>query len=387
MGDQLLGQPLDVHRLLAQGGQLGQGRRGVPGRQGVRHTEQVAAVGDAGHLPDHRLVDLAGDAGAGVQDGQRVPQSAVGQPGDQPRRPLGEGEALSPGHLGHPPGDVLRADAGEVVPLAAGTDGGRHLLDLGGGQDENDVGRRLLQGLQQGVEGRRGEHMHLVDDVHFVAAGAGGVGSLVPQVADVVHAVVGGGVHLHHVQNAAVVDAAADRALAAGVAVLRVQAVDRFGEDLGAGGLAGAAHAGEQIGVAHPAGGDLVFQGRHDGPLAHHILEPLGPPLAVKGTIHGPSLLPAEKHKNTDSAAGLSPALRSSAYECRLAETHRARRLRLLGSPPDLVHSGPVVQGPHPYAEPRSRRCPTWQASQQSCMLSVFYHILPRNARGRQVQQ
>ena len=47
--------------------------------------------------------------------------------------------------------------------------------------------------------------------------------------------------------------------------------------------------------------------------------------------------------------------MRSSAYECRLAETHHARRLRLLGSPPDLVHSGPVVQGPHPYAEPRSK--------------------------------
>ena len=81
MGDQLFGQTLDVHRLLAQGGQLGQGRRGVPGRQGVRHPEQIAPVGDAGHPPDHVLVDLAGDAGAGVQDGQGVPQSAVGQAG------------------------------------------------------------------------------------------------------------------------------------------------------------------------------------------------------------------------------------------------------------------------------------------------------------------
>ena len=47
--------------------------------------------------------------------------------------------------------------------------------------------------------------------------------------------------------------------------------------------------------------------------------------------------------------------MRSSAYGCRLTETHLARRLRLLGSPPDLVRSGPVVQGPHPYAEPRSK--------------------------------
>ena len=207
-----------------------------------------------------------------------------------------------------PPGDVLRADAGEVVPLAAGADGGRHLLDLGGGQNKDDVGGGLFQRLEQGVEGRRREHMHLVDDVHLVAAGAGGVGGLVPQVADVVDAVVGGGVHLDHVEDAAVVDAAADRAAAAGVAVCGVQAVDRLGEDLGAGGLAGAPHPGEQVGVAHPAGGHLIFQGRHDGPLAHHILKPLGPPLAVKGTIHGKASF-RQKHKKTDSAAGFCPRL------------------------------------------------------------------------------
>ena len=51
--------------------------------------------------------------------------------------------------------------------------------------------------------------------------------------------------------------------------------------------------------------------------------------------------------------------MRSSTYECRLTETHGTHRLRLLGSPPDLVHGGPIVQGPHPYVEPRSRRCPT----------------------------
>ena len=117
--------------------------------------------------------------------------------------------------------------------------------------------------------------------------GTGGVGGLVPQVADVVHTVVGRGVHLHHVEDAAVVDALADLALAAGVAVLRVQAVDRLGKNFGAGGLAGAAHAGKQIRMAHAPCGDLVFQGGHNGTLAHHILKPLGSPFAVKRTIHG----------------------------------------------------------------------------------------------------
>ena len=68
--------------------------------------------------------------------------------------------------------------------------------------------------------------------------------------------------------------------------------------------------------------------------------------------------------------------MRSSAYECRLAETHRARRLRLLGSPPDLVHSGPVVQGPHPYAEPRSKALSDLVA--HSLAVSICYFIIFR---------
>ena len=123
--------------------------------------------------------------------------------------------------------------------------------------------------------------MHLVDDIYLIMTGAGGVGCFITQITDIVHAVVGGRVHLHHVQNAAVVDAAADFARTAGVAVVWVQAVDRLGKNFGAGGLAGAAHAGKQIRMAHAPCGDLVFQGGHDGTLAHHILKPLGSPFAV----------------------------------------------------------------------------------------------------------
>ena len=306
MGDQLFGEALDVHRLLPQGRQLGQGRGGIPGCHRVRHPEQVAPVGDAGHLPHHPLVDVGGDAGAGVQDGQSIPQSPVGQPGDEGRGLVGEVQLLGGGHLGHPPRDVLGADAGEVVPLAPGPDGGGHLLDLGGGQDEDDVGGGLFQGFQQGVEGRRGEHVHLVDDVYLIGTAGGGVGGLVPQVPDVVHAVVGGGVHLHHVQDGAVVDAPADGAFPAGVAVLGMEAVHRLGEDLGAGGFAGAPHPGEQVGVAHTPGGHLVFQGRHGGPLAHHVLETLGAPFAVERSIHSHTS-PKSHIKKADSAAGEDP--------------------------------------------------------------------------------
>ena len=352
VGDQFLGQAFDVHRLPPQRGQLGQRLLPLPRRQSVRDSEQVAPVGDPRHPADQVGVDFGADARAGVQNREGVPEGAVRQAGNQRRRVGGQLQPLLPGDVAHPPGDVLGFDPGEVVPLAAGEDGGGHLLDLGGGQNEDDVGGRLLQRLEQGVEGRCGEHVYFVDDIYLIIAGAGGVGGFVPQVADIVHTVVGGGVHLHHVQNAAVVDAAADLAFAAGVALLGAETVDRLGKDFGAGGFAGAPDAGEQIGVAHPPGGDLMLQRGHHGPLAHHILKPLGPPLAIERTVHRSNLPPTKK---SGSAAGVSPALRNSAYGCRLAETHRAHLLRLLGSPPDLVRGGPVVQDPHPYAEPRSK--------------------------------
>ena len=307
VGDEFLGEALDVHRLLAQGGQLGQGAGGVPGGHRLRDPEQIAPVGDARHPADHVFVDVGGDAGAGVQDGQGIPQCAVGQTGDEGGGLVGEGQLFGGGHLGHPARNVLGTDAGEVIPLAPGPDGGGHLLDLGGGQNKDDVGRGFFQGFQQGVERRRGQHVHLVDDVYLISTAAGGVGGLVPQVPDIVHAVVGSGIHFHHVQDVAAVDAAADRTLTAGVAALGVEAVDGFGEDLGTGGFAGAADAGEQVRVAHTAGSHLIFQRGHDGALAHHVLEPLGPPFAVQRTIHSHTSRTVRIIKKADSAAGEVP--------------------------------------------------------------------------------
>ena len=177
-------------------------------------------------------------------------------------------------------------------------------MNLGGGQNEDHMTGRLLHDFQQRVERRNGEHVHLVDDIYLIGAGAGGIGGLIPQVADVVHAVVGGGVDLYHVQNGAVVDALADLADAAGIRAGFVLAVYCLGKNLGAGGLAGAPGTGEQIGMAHTAGGDLVFQGRHDALLAHHVLEGAGPPFAVKRPIHPavPSFLPVQKTDRPASA-------------------------------------------------------------------------------------
>ena len=91
--------------------------------------------------------------------------------------------------------------------------------------------------------------MHLVDDVHAVFGACRRKVRFLNQGADAVDAVVARRVDLHNVEDRPVVETAADRADAARVAVLRVQAVDGLGENLRAGRLAGSARTRKQVRV------------------------------------------------------------------------------------------------------------------------------------------
>ena len=247
---------------------------------------QAQRLGD-GVLVDHRR------AGALVKEGYGVPHAAVGQPREQRRALRRQGEALLFGYVAEPPGDDLRVQAAEAVALAAGKYRPRHLAQLRRGQDEHQMLRRLFQYLQQRVEGGGAQHVHLVDDVNALFHARGGKHGLLPQRADVLHAVVGGGVDLHHVEDAALVDAAAGGALAAGVAVHGVQAVDGLGQYLGAGGLARPARAHEKIGVRQPARGHLGLERFRYVFLPADLVKGARPVFAVKCLIDVAQVLPA----------------------------------------------------------------------------------------------
>ena len=79
------------------------------------------------------------------------------------------------------------------------------------------MGRRLLQGLQQGVEGLLGEHVHFIDDIDLVLALGRQILDLLPQVPDLVDAPVGGAVDFQDVQGGAVGDLPAHLAGVVGV--------------------------------------------------------------------------------------------------------------------------------------------------------------------------
>ena len=111
----------------------------------------------------------------------------------------------------------------------------------------------------------------------------------VGEVTDVVDAVVRRRVQLEQVEEPALGDGDAVLAHAARLPVgAEVQAVQRLGENPGGGRLAGAARAGEQIGVADPSLAHRVPQRRRHVVLADETAESLGAVLAVERLVRHP---------------------------------------------------------------------------------------------------
>ena len=161
---------------------------------------------------------------------------------------------------------VLASEA-EFELLGAGEDGDGDFVDVGGGEEENDVGGGFFEGLEEGVEGGFREHVDFVDDVDFVGAGGGGELGALEEVADVVDAGVGGGVDFDDVDIV--------------VFELVGEAVDFVGYDAGDGGFADAAGAGEEVGVGKLAGFDRGGEGDGDVVLADDAVKRQAPVLPI----------------------------------------------------------------------------------------------------------
>jgi hypothetical protein len=127
--------------------------------------------------------------------------------------------------------------------------------------------------------------VHLVDDEDLELPLRRGVGDRVPQVADLLDAVVGGAVDLDHVQVAALADGD-DRGIRGVEVGLRAAgAVERLGEDARQRGLAGAPGADQQVGVGDAAAGDRVLERAHHMVLADDVIERLRPPFSSEDLI------------------------------------------------------------------------------------------------------
>ena len=128
--------------------------------------------------------------------------------------------------------------------------------------------------------------MYLVDDVNALFDGGRSVNDLVEDGADVIDLVVRCRVHLENVGRSAVEDSAAGRALTARVAVSRILAVHRAGEDLRAGRLTRSARSAEKVGMAKKTALGLIFQNIGNMLLTADGIEIRRSPFSIKSLMH-----------------------------------------------------------------------------------------------------
>ena len=246
-----------------------------------------------------------------------VAKTPVGGPGDQPERVGLGGERAARRRLAsvlveearERGGQLVGPDRAEVEALAAGEDGGGKLPCLGGGEDEDDVGRRLLEGLEEGVERRLREHVDLVDDVDLAAAPGGRVPGVLAKRPHLVDAAIAGPVDLDDVERAPrdhlaarLAGGARRRAGAAGSL-----AVEPHGQKPRRRRLADPSGAGEEVGVGDPLAREGVLQGPYDGVLPHDRVEGRGPPPPRHHLVTHAALprgLSANRGRGASTAAG-----------------------------------------------------------------------------------
>lgn len=127
--------------------------------------------------------------------------------------------------------------------------------------------------------------MNLVNDVDAVAPIRRRVLHLLPDIADIFHAIVGCRIDLHHIEGSSFRNLAAHTALAAGAAVHRMFTVDCPCKDLGNTRLTGSARPAEEVRVPDPPGVDLIFQGLYDMVLTPDLFKGRRTPFSVQCCI------------------------------------------------------------------------------------------------------
>ena len=134
---------------------------------------------------------------------------------------------------------------------------------------------RFLDDFQQRVKRGNRKHVYLVNNIHTHSNLRWRINGIVPQIPDVVHAIIGGGINFQHIHTGAGINGFTRFTAIAGIAVIRMKAVDSLGQNFRAAGFACAAGPGKEIGVAHFAGYELGLQRLSHRHLSRDIIKGL----------------------------------------------------------------------------------------------------------------
>src|SRR5215469_16587107 len=111
------------------------------------------------------------------------------------------------------PGNALQmsyqprsVNTAQIEPLAPRQHRDRDFADFSGGENKFGMWRRLLERLQQRIEGSAGEHVDFIENIDLVARRDGRIADRVIDLAYVIDTVMRGSVHLDNVKMAALHD-------------------------------------------------------------------------------------------------------------------------------------------------------------------------------------
>ena len=150
-----------------------------------------------------------------------------------------------------------------------------------GSQNKDHVGRRLLQGFEQGIKGTYGKHMYLIDNINLIFSFRRRVGHLIHNLSDIVHTIVGGRVNFDHIHAGSRRNGAAAPALPAGSLLGGLFTVYCFGEYLRHRSFSGSAGARKKVRMTDTVGPDLILQGRHNMVLPLYVRQGIRAELPV----------------------------------------------------------------------------------------------------------
>ena len=230
-----------------------------------------------------------------VHDGERIAHGAIARLRQQSERGFVGKHTLVCGNAAQLVQDVVELDRVKAEVLASRPDGLRNVLRLGGRHHEDDVVRRLLQGLKQRVKSGIRNLVRFVKDVNLEAVACGPIARGIAQLANLVDAAVRRSINLDHIDR---VSRANLKARVADAAWLRrgpldradgVAAVKRGRKNARDRRLSNATMPAEDVAVRNAVLLQRVLQRACDVVLPGHIGEALRTILAGKDLVSHPA--------------------------------------------------------------------------------------------------
>ena len=231
-----------------------------------RWNAEHGADGFRGHLVSGKGIRL-------VEVGETVTHGTVGFFGKDVEGFVGGLDAFLFANVAEAAADLVYGQALEVKTLHSAENGLWDLVDFCRRKDENHVGGRFFERLEERVEGACRKHVDFVDDENLVLADDGRVLHAFNHIANVIDARIGCSVDFVNVHRVAAGNILAAIALTARVQRVRALAVERTGENSGAGGFAHTTGAGKKECMMKTTALDGVLKSLGDMFLTDHIAE------------------------------------------------------------------------------------------------------------------